>query len=555
MRNDLQSKQPDDDTRRLLDTYRSVHEAGRALSTIQNPETLFQQVCDIAVRSGGIKMAWVGTIDPQTLNVSKAAYSGVGVAYLDDARISLHPDIPQGQGPIGKAIRESRFVIIQDFLNDPITTPWHQHGRRYGWGAIAAFPLYRNQSPFGIFSVYSGEPNYFGDDIVRLMEGLAEDIGQWLTRHDAEQSRILAEDNLRQSEERFKGMFNAIADPIYITDTTNPGQFAYVNDAACEFLGYTREEVLTLGPADIDTPEFGSKIQDRMRDLLKNRHATFESAHVTKQGDIVPVEINLALIGLMGRELIVATARDVRERNKLIGELHRSNADLEQFCFMISHDLRQPLRVITKYTELIEQRLKVIIDDDVREFMSYVKTYSTRMNNMIRDLLNYSKFANQENQFSTASLSDIIRDAVENLSVSIQESGATITVQPNPPTICGHPSELSRLMLNLVGNAVKYRLPDTAPEIEITFHDQTDGFCRVEVRDNGIGIPSDQYGRIFEVFQRLHTQDQYEGSGIGLAVCKRIVERHGGKIWVDSAMGQGSAFHFTLPLSSSALSV
>ncbi len=243
---------------------------------------------------------------------------------------------------------------------------------------------------------------------------------------------------------------------------------------------------------------------------------------------------------------IIWAAEDISARKAMEDELKRSNAELEQFAYVTSHDLRQPLRMVTGFLGLVERRLQDKLDDDTREFIGFATDGAKRMDRLILDLLEYSRVGRRGAAPELVDLGDAMEEVTHYLGEAIREAGAVIEVRPGLPVVTGRRSELVRLLQNLVGNAVKYRDPGRTPRVTVSCRREA-GFWRVAVEDNGIGIPADQAERVFGVFQRLHTAEEYEGTGIGLAVCKKIVEHHGGHIGVISQPGQGSQFHFTLP--------
>jgi signal transduction histidine kinase len=233
-------------------------------------------------------------------------------------------------------------------------------------------------------------------------------------------------------------------------------------------------------------------------------------------------------------------------------ELKRSNEDLEQFAYVASHDLQEPLRMVTNYLQLLENRYKSELDPKAQDFIQIAVDGAVRMHQLIGDLLTYSRVGTAGKAFTPTSVNDVLRNALLNLKIAAEETGARIH-SDELPRVNGDPVQLTQLFQNLVGNAMKFR-SDKPPEIGISaqpapLQDGAAGW-HFSVRDNGIGIPSKDFDRIFLIFQRLHTREKYPGTGIGLALCKKIVERHGGRIWVESEPGQGTTFHFTLPAES-----
>jgi light-regulated signal transduction histidine kinase (bacteriophytochrome) len=225
-------------------------------------------------------------------------------------------------------------------------------------------------------------------------------------------------------------------------------------------------------------------------------------------------------------------------------ELKRSNEDLEQFAYVASHDLQEPLRMINNYLQLLRQRYKDKLDPNADEFIGFALDGSKRMHHLIRDLLTYSRVGTHGKEFAPTDCAAILAAALANLKLAIEDAGAEVTHDPLP-RVRGDEVQLTQLFQNLIGNAIKFR-GEAKPKIHVGA-ERNGSEWEFTVRDNGIGIAAQDFDRIFIVFQRLHSKEKYPGTGIGLSVCKKIVERHGGRIWVESKMGKGTTFHFTMP--------
>jgi len=236
------------------------------------------------------------------------------------------------------------------------------------------------------------------------------------------------------------------------------------------------------------------------------------------------------------------TKEDLERKSQ---ELARSNDDLKDFAYAASHDLQEPLRIIRGYVELLAKRYKGKLDADADDFIKYAVEGVGRMQRLIKDLLEYSRLGIRGELLKTSECTELVARALANLQAAIEESGAEVTYDPLP-AIAADPSQLSRVFQNLIGNAIKFR-GEEPPRIHISAERKGDEWV-FSVRDNGIGIDPDQSERIFMIFQRLHTREEYDGTGIGLAICKKIVERHSGRIWVESKAGKGSTFYFTIPI-------
>lgn len=230
--------------------------------------------------------------------------------------------------------------------------------------------------------------------------------------------------------------------------------------------------------------------------------------------------------------------------SRLAEELARSNTELEQFAYVASHDLREPLRMVISYLKLLERRYRGKLDAEAEEFIEYAVDGADRMRVLINDLLQYSRLGALEKPVESVDCSLVVKSVADNLKVMIDESGAVLTRDPLPQ-VMGDPVQLAELFQNLLSNAIKFR-SHRPPKIHIET-EQKNGECVFSVRDNGIGMDPLSANRVFIIFQRLHTQSEYPGTGVGLAVCKKIVERHGGRIWVESKPGKGSTFFFTIP--------
>jgi PAS domain S-box-containing protein len=336
------------------------------------------------------------------------------------------------------------------------------------------------------------------------------------------------------------------------------------NERWAEIVGYRMEE---LAPVTIDTWMRLAHPDDLAQsgELLARHFAgesdsyEFEARMRHKDGHWIWVLDRGKLVSRTPDaqpEWMAGTHWEVTARKQAEEALHqktealaRSNAELEQFAYVASHDLRQPLRMVNSYVQLLERRLAATLDDETREMMHFATDGAKRMDQMLVSLLEYSRVGRRGEPLASLASRAAVDEALRFLDPAINEASATVRVSGDWPEIVASRDEFTRLWQNLIGNAVKYRAPERVPEIDIsvTPDTETDGwrFC---VADNGIGIEPTQFERLFKVFQRLHTREQYEGTGIGLAVARKIVERLGGRLWVESGgAGQGCRFCFSLP--------
>lgn len=347
---------------------------------------------------------------------------------------------------------------------------------------------------------------------------------------------------LEESEGRKRAILESALDCIITMD--RHGRIVEFNPVAERTFGYAEADVLGKRVVDLILPP--SEQQAFEEGLLRRVEVTAWRADGTQ----LPVELAIATFRLEGETMRTAYLRDISERRAAAdalashaAELARSNLELEQFAYVVSHDLQEPLRAIVGYLQFLERRYREKLGPDAERFIARAVGAATRMQAMIQDLLTYSRVGTRGRPFQPADCRAILKNVLANLHATIEENGAVVTAD-ELPTVRADATQLTELLQNLIGNAIKYRR-DEPPRIHVAAA-RDDGTWRFSVRDNGIGIEAQYRERIFRIFQRLHTASEYPGTGIGLAVCRKIVERHGGRIWVESEPGRGSTFHFTL---------
>ena len=364
--------------------------------------------------------------------------------------------------------------------------------------------------------------------------------------------------NLKTSEDKYRTIFYKSPLPKWIYDEDTL-EFLEVNDKALEMYGYTQEEFRSMTLKDIrpveDIPELMEDIEDVRRHPDMYRGSQWR--HVKKNGEIVDVLVTGHSIQYDGRKARMVAIVDITERRqhekqmrtlnldlaKRASELAASNAELERFAYIASHDLQEPLRMVSSFLQLLQKRYGGQLDNKADQYIHYAVDGAERMKALIMDLLEYSRVGTAKEGFGKVDVNTVLQEVGDVFREKIISAHASIDIGPMP-CVWGDKVQVSQLFQNLVSNALKYH-SDQPPVIVIRAKEEPN-FWQFSLQDNGIGIESQFFDKIFIIFQRLHNKSEYSGTGIGLAICKKIVERHGGKIWVESAPQKGSTFYFTI---------
>ena len=389
---------------------------------------------------------------------------------------------------------------------------------------------------------------------VKLNDGLAVTFRNITDRKRAEIA-------LRDSEERFRAIFEQAA--VGIAKTTLGGQFMRVNPGFCQIVRYAESELLQQNWQAITHPDDIEADREYVSSLLSGNIQTFslEKRLVCKDEAVRWANVTVsAMRDANGTpQYLICAIEDISERKlvqellqasldtqtRYAQELTRSNAELEQFSYVASHDLQAPLSTIAGYAQLLEKRCHNQLDAQGNKFIRNIVNSCERMQALIDDLLEYSRVGRSEKPFDVIDCNLVFEDACANLQLAIRQDRASVT-RGDLPRVRGDSFQLLQLFQNLIGNAIKYRSSE-APMVHVGASRQGDSWV-FSVQDNGIGIAEQYHPRIFQLFQRLHSQKQYSGTGIGLAICQRIVERHGGRLWVESEPNRGSTFYFSIPI-------
>lgn len=360
--------------------------------------------------------------------------------------------------------------------------------------------------------------------------------------------RKKAEETLRESEAKYRGLFESIKEGVSLRRLiyNNWGEvidavLIDANPAALEVYGASSiEELRSKSYYDTASPSMAVAALEVVRKMMASGKPVTSEEH----SDINNRDYQVTATPL-GKNMVITMSVDITERKRDEEEIKRSNAELQQFAYVASHDLQEPLRMVTSYLGLLEKKYGNELSPQAKEFIGFAVDGSMRMKELIDDLLEYSRIDSGPIDLNEVDMNEVATVVEEDLHASIEETGSMIIIN-HLPTIRADNTQMKQLLANLVSNAIKFH-GDSRPKIEISAVTYENEFV-FSVEDNGIGIDPKYADKLFKMFSRLHARDEYPGTGIGLAICKKIVDRHGGKIWFESEPGKGTTFYFTVPV-------
>ena len=519
---------------KLLDVLNAINKVFREAITCDTTEQLAQTCLNAAVRLTSSAFGFIGEINERG-RMDTLAMSDPG--WRDCT-------IPGGEAPL--LLRNMELCGIWSVVfssgtsliaNDPSTHPaWR--GLPDGHPPLHCFlgvPLNRRGRTLGVIGLANKKGGYRGPD-QQAVEHLSVAMVEAMSRKSLEGALQESEEKYRQLFENAQvGMFRASLDNTEVLE---------VNKQLCELVQASREEL--IGSPSVVRWTDPQKQRELMVQLRENGRVTdFEAPIITRAGQHKTCLLAVELSKDGGH--IEGSVVDITERTQMQQELLRSNKDLEEFAYIASHDLQEPLRKIQAFGGRLQEQLDGTAEGTSRDYLDRMIGASKRMRSLIANLLAYSRVTTKKAPFEPVDLQQALAEAISDLESRIQEKRAEVIVGGDLPTVEADPFQLQQVLTNLVGNALKFHKPDIAPRVNIA-GEITDHRCCITVRDNGIGFEEKYAERIFGVFQRLHGRSQYEGTGIGLAIVKKIVERHDGAIAVDSEPGRGTTFVVTLPL-------
>jgi PAS domain S-box-containing protein len=459
-----------------------------------------------------------------------------------------------GEGLVGETWTSGETRWSHDVLDDDRFVRSREASAAGLHGALC-MPINGDDRVIGVIELFTDELRQPDQDLLEMMATIGRQVGQFIERKRAEQA-------LRDIEEGFRRAFDDAPIGMALLSLTPGGRFLQVNQALSDLTGYSEGELMSISLRSLTHRDDREAERPLLESLLADEIPNYqrEQRYVRADGRIVWVMLNASTVHNREGKLLYAIAQiqDITERKRAeqeladaatelerrAGELERSNADLQQFAYVASHDLSEPLRMVSSYVQLLARRYGGQLGPDADDFIGFAVDGAQRMQALIDGLLMYSRAGTSEYAFAPVDCSALVQQVLTTLHHAIIGAEAEVTVDPLP-TILGDPTQLSQLFQNLISNGIKF-VEEGSPHVHVSA-ERIDGAWAFSIADNGIGIEPRHAERIFNVFQRLHSREEYAGSGVGLAICKRIVERHGGTIWVEPSPEGGSKFSFTIP--------
>lgn len=536
-----------------------------AIVRMAQESTLYEEACRIAVEQGGMLMAWVGIVDPSSGILEVAARWGKDEGYLDSILVHTSPDQPEGLGPGGEAFRTGRPAVCNDIEHDHQLFASRAQALARGYRSCAGFPLVLDRQPVGVFLVYSGQALNFDQQEIALLAPLAENFSFAIEARRNDEQRRQAEAALRASEARLRvaGRLAHIgawevelpsrvvtwSEEMRLVHDLPPGTTPSLEECLAFFAPPQRKAIET---AMADCAREGTPFDMELElttqgGRLMHLRCIGEAA---RDGSGVIRRIQGALQDITDRKLAKAEIlrlnagleRRVQERT---AQLEEANRELGAFSYSVAHDLRSPLAAISGFGHVLERHLGDLADDKARHYIDRMQSGVGQMQEMIDALLSLSQLTRAQLRWEPVDLAAMARLAYDNRRQHEPTRQAQLRIEGDLAAY-GDPRLLQLVADNLMGNAWKFTGQQALADITVGSESDAAGQKVYFVRDNGVGFDMQYAAKLFGAFQRLHAQRDFPGTGIGLATVWRIITKHGGRIWAESAPGQGATFRFTL---------
>lgn len=545
-------KEAEHEVQRLSRLYHFVSRMNESVLKSETEEDIFSEACRIAVEVGKFRMAWIGLYDEKNDRITPVAWDGYDNGFLDTLDIP-GMKVSESAIPSAKAIRQKAPVFYNDIANDPdIPVFIKQEMVKRDYLSGTSFPIFINGKVVAAMVLLVSEPFFFNELEIKLLQGVTDNITYAVDKITIREHQTKSEANLRSIFDSTDVAYLLLDKEYNIVALNQQMRAIYRENVGVEL--NEGDDLIALIRPDR---------QQMMRDLYDSvlhtkKPSGYESSFVDGvkryfAASVFPIVVANEAIGICISTIDITTQKNALEKleaanedlQKKTKELEYSNTELEQFAYVASHDLQEPLRMVTSFMGQLEKKYGDVLDEKGKKYIYFATDGAKRMRQLILDLLEFSRVGRTEESFEEVDFNDLINEVLPLYRKNIEEFKAKVYID-QLPTMLVYKTPVRQIFQNLVGNALKYHREGVAPVIRIASTETPTAF-EFSVKDNGIGIDPEYFNQIFIIFKRLHNRDQYPGTGMGLAITKKIVENMGGRIWVDSREGEGSVFHFTIP--------
>lgn len=553
---------------KLNHVYALLSNLNHTIVHVRDKQKLLDESCRIATDVGKFVMSWIGMVSSETNKVDVISFSGNTGNYLKHINIDMN-DENLSNGPTGMAIKTGKYVASNHIDTDQCMNIWSEEAIRLGYKSSISLPIKLFGSVIGAFSLYSSEENYFTDEEIELLDKLAMDISFALEFIESESERKQAEKALRGNEIQLSAIYNNVSDVIFFlaVEPNDIFRFTSVNKMFLIVTGLKMEDVINKTIYEVIPEPAQELVLSKYHEAIACRETvSWEEITVypmgKKYGLVKATPLFDALgncTGLIGAVHDITSIKEAEnEIRKINDELEQrviertaqmeaANKELEAFSYSVSHDLRAPLRHTSGFVDLLTKKFKSELPEKGQHYLNAISESTHQMGQLIDDLLQFSRSGRTEMKLSICDMNLVLLEVMGNIKSDTQNRDIEWIISKLPSLFCDY-AMLKLVWINLLGNALKYTRKKEKTMIEIGFTEEEKEIVFF-IRDNGVGFDMQYAQKLFGVFQRLHSTEDFEGTGIGLANVRRIISRHGGRTWAEAELDKGATFYFSIPKS------
>lgn len=546
-------KQAEMEMKRLNRTLRALSKSNQAMLRAVDERIYMEVVCRIILEDCGHAMVWIGFAEEDAKrSVRPMVCTGFDESYLETVNVTW-ADTDRGRGPTGTAIRTGKPSMCRNMLTDPAFTPWRKEALKRGYASSLALPMISDGKAIGALTIYSREPDPFTKDEIHLLMELAGDLTYGIMAIRLRSAHAEAEAALHESEERYHSLFESMTEGFALHEiiydergVPRDYRFIDINPRFEELTGLKREDVIGRLVTEILPGEAPKWVE-----LYGDVAMTGKSIHFDNYSPVLGRQYEVFAYRPAPRRF-ATIFMDITERKRIemalskrTAQLENVNRELESFSYSVSHDLQAPLRAIDGFSRMFLKKYGDNLGEDAARMINVIRTNTERMGDLINDLLSFSRMISNSMSISEINMDKLVREVWDEIQALHQERELEVKITKLLPGF-GDRALIRQVLFNLLSNAVKFTKDRKPSIIEMSCYRENGNvvYC---LKDNGVGFDMAYYDKLFGVFQRLHSNEEYEGTGVGLAIVQRVVQRHGGRVWAEGNVGKGAVFYFTLP--------